>query len=441
VTELADRLTRLADAAVADRTLTDPSTAPPEHGPRRRAPWLGAAAALLLVVAVVALAARTRGDEPVTAGPSTTERESPPADPVLSVAFQLVNGDPPLGLRVVVRDEAGETIAERTTAEVEETIGDDPVRVVIRSGLVVDLPGAGGYTVELNGPDTAVTCAVGSVAAGARIVLSVSVDDGPPRCAPATAVEDWAPASTEDGAAYVGLTEAEAETQATADGLRPEVSGRDGVQLPTTRMGLELWLYDGVVVAATGSGEPGSDAPRVREPLAVVVVPVGGVLDVAGDAQIRVGGEAQTRSWPTGVPEVGSSAGTLFADLPAGQGVVEVTGLAGPCTVELDVADEGTVVTVEVEPDGSFPTGECEPIVETLAEHVDRITDGWDTYEAAPEYVSRRESAAYGLAAEEGRSVRIVSRDGLTSALTDDLRPDRLNLVLYDGEVRAAALF
>ena len=49
--------------------------------------------------------------------------------------------------------------------------------------------------------------------------------------------------------------------------------------------------------------------------------------------------------------------------------------------------------------------------------------------------VGKSESEAAAAAEEEGCSVRVVERDGRALAVTEDFRPDRVNVVVEDGEV------
>jgi hypothetical protein len=129
----------------------------------------------------------------------------------------------------------------------------------------------------------------------------------------------------------------------------------------------------------------------------------------------------------------------LIDDLPAGPATVDMSGQ--DCPTDGDVVDGGTVITIEVDPDGSPPDGGCQAHVETLDEHVARITEGWDAFDPADGYVGLTEAEARQRAEADGRTVRVLARDGRVLGRTDDLRTDRVNLILFDDEVRAAALF
>lgn len=467
MTELADRLTRLADAAVADRPLIDPSLADQStglpststsgsSGGRRRGPWLAAAAAVLVVVALAVVVAMggedddsvTAGDGPTsTTAPTTTADVSvttiPPDPPTLAIAFRLVDGDPPLGLEVRVRDAAGAVVAERASAEVEEPTSGGRVRV--QRGLVVDLPGEGSYAVELAGATGSITCEVGTVLTGDRVVLPVASEGGPPSCLPAEAVEDWVSDSGEVGQGYLERPEAEVVAELQADGYASRVIGRDGVHLPVTRDvdpdRMDLMVFDGVVVFAALDGEPTAEGSRsAREPLAVVVVSTDGSVVSSGTATVRVGPDDVSIPWPTGVEGGTPTRGTLFPDLHPGAAVLTVSG-PGRCTRDLDLVRSGLVVTVRLAADGTLPAGTCPASVESVADHVERMAEAFAGNPEVPAYEGLSEAEALGRARDEGLEVRILARDGLPFGAASDHRPDRINLVLYDDEVRAAALF
>ncbi len=446
MTELVDRMTRLADAAVGDNRLADPSASVAVDGRRPGRPWLGlgAAAALLALVAVAAVLVVGRDDEgPVTAGPSTTAADPssttvPLPDPVLSVAFDHPYG-PPLGIAVTVRDGTGAVVAERASSEVEEPLAGG--RVAVSSGLVVDLPGAGEYRVDLAAPGSLSTCELGPLDLGYRLILRVDVE-GTPTCGAVESVEEWAGDSTDVGQRLLGLTEAEAGRQAAADGYDTRVTGRDGIGLAITADlrpdRLDLRVFDGVVVAASGVGETIHGEPRVTEPLAVVITSTDGPLTGSGTVLVVVGDEGVEREWRP-APDDDTSTSVLIDDLPPGPATLELQGQA--CTMSFDLAATGTVVTVAVPPDGSPDGGECQAMVDPLDQHIATIVEGWGDYDRPEGYIGVTEDEARQRAEAEGLTVRVIARDGRSGAHTDDLRTDRVNLILYDDEVRAAALF
>lgn len=53
----------------------------------------------------------------------------------------------------------------------------------------------------------------------------------------------------------------------------------------------------------------------------------------------------------------------------------------------------------------------------------------------ATSIVGKSESAATRAAEEQGCSVRVVERDGRALAVTEDFRPDRINVTVEDGDV------
>jgi len=60
---------------------------------------------------------------------------------------------------------------------------------------------------------------------------------------------------------------------------------------------------------------------------------------------------------------------------------------------------------------------------------------------ALPSYLGLSQSAATAKASGEGRSIRVVGHDSSCSAITSDLRHDRVNLYIRGGRVTRAALF
>lgn len=258
MTEIQDRMARLAAAAAGDRRLTDPSTSTPISARRRMWPW--AAAALLVLVAVAVVAGGDDDDDgSVTAGPAAEVPTSAPVAPVLSIAF---TGSPsaaqmPLGLTVTVRDAEGNLLAERTSTEVEAAVDGRSDLVFVDRGLIVELPGEGTYAVEVAGAGGAVTCEVGPVAPGDRVILPIGTGGSAPTCSPVERASDWVAARGDDGvvgSTYVGLSEAAAEGRAEAAGYTTRVVGRDGLDFVITAdldpNRLDLLVFDGVVLGA-----------------------------------------------------------------------------------------------------------------------------------------------------------------------------------------------
>jgi hypothetical protein len=112
----------------------------------------------------------------------------------------------------------------------------------------------------------------------------------------------------------------------------------------------------------------------------------------------------------------------------------------GPgCETQLDVAPDDTArVTLllqTVPADG--PDAACAAVTAATAD-ADALLDvphGWP----APGLVGRTEDEATAAADDQGWSVRVVARDGAAQVRTEDLREDRVNLVVEDGVVTAAA--
>jgi hypothetical protein len=57
----------------------------------------------------------------------------------------------------------------------------------------------------------------------------------------------------------------------------------------------------------------------------------------------------------------------------------------------------------------------------------------------APGFVGLTEDEAIEAAASRGWTIRVLARDGEGGIRTDDYQPERVNLVIEDGRVTAAA--
>jgi hypothetical protein len=57
----------------------------------------------------------------------------------------------------------------------------------------------------------------------------------------------------------------------------------------------------------------------------------------------------------------------------------------------------------------------------------------------APGFVGLTEDEAIEAAASRGWTIRVLARDGESGIRTDDYQPERVNLVIEDGRVTAAA--
>ena len=490
MTELRDRLDRLAARATTGTTLDDPSTGGVGDGgdargargdaAPRRWPLLAAAAALVLVVGAALVVAATRSpDEVATTVPdprATTDSSSAPGagGPVVSIVVEGRGSQsgPPLDVEVIVEGPGGE-VAHRNLAETETSVDGAPGQVFVDRGLIVTLPGPGGYAVRLVGERLDIACSTFDAAAGDRLVYVVggaqlgvegaAEPSGEVPCATVTTAEEWAGTSGEVGSSFVGMTEAEVAAAAGTAGYSTRVAGRDGVDLALTDdlvpTRLDLWLYEGVVVAAALGGEdrgPGGgpdggagvdvDVDVDGDP--VVVVP-GGEAAVNrtipdGLVRVTVGGTSTERSWTEVVEQVGEprlGGGLVFAGGP-GPAEVAVTGPWGSCSAPLDTAGGGVVVTLLYSADGTLPDGGGCPIEQTtVAEHAAGWADGWAGYDEATGYLGLTESAALDLAASDGVEIRLAARDGVAFPLRSNLDPDRVNVVVVADRVVAAARF
>jgi hypothetical protein len=223
---------------------------------------------------------------------------------------------------------------------------------------------------------------------------------------------------------------------------------------------------DGGDDAPSGDPAPRDDAGGGTEPAA------GDAGDVAGDVVVAVtfgegsivgdpvdlelrfldgGGEVlATRSWREVEERIGAAPsdpsrwGGLLQSLPAGELQLEATlqQTDGPvsCTQPFTVGShDRLILRLEEGPlgDRSIRSG-----VEVPCARVEPVDEwaGGATGPTGQPYVGLAEDEAVARAESEGLTTRVVGVDGVHLVVTMDLRPDRLNLMLFDGVVVAAQL-
>jgi hypothetical protein len=279
VNDIRERLGRLADAGAEGIEVTRPAlTAPPRAQPRW-GPWPIAAAGVAVAGVVVAAvgAVAVLGGDGGDRHADTVAGEGPGASGARSAATVAVvyGSETELGrpteiipdapeLRFRFLDAGGAVLAERSWGEAfEGPAGGRPGEAVVRRGLLQGLP-AGEIQLEATLPGALgpVSCTQPvTVVDGDRLILisHVGVDAGPAAdlpCAVVETVDSWAEGRTGGplGESYVGLTLAEAEAQAGADGLEVRVVGDSGVDAAVTMDlrcdRLDLTVFDDTVVAA-----------------------------------------------------------------------------------------------------------------------------------------------------------------------------------------------
>jgi hypothetical protein len=136
-----------------------------------------------------------------------------------------------------------------------------------------------------------------------------------------------------------------------------------------------------------------------------------------------------------------SASGRLFTTVPAGRmRLVSVTRSASApdglrCETQIEVPDrDSTRVTLLLAEDESGACGS----VAAASFDADRLL-GMPGGLPAPGFVGLSEEEAIEAAASRGWTVRVLARDGEGDARTDDYQPERVNLVIQDGRVTAAA--
>jgi hypothetical protein len=449
VNDLRERLDRLADAA-ADGI----KVARPDRGSAAGAvrPWWRSGPAVLALAAGVVVAGaagtaavlvgRDDGDDDVAVGDDTDATAGTADGAVVAVTYgdASLSGEPvDLTLQFLAAD--GELIAERSWSEVEQ------------GGLVQPVP-AGELSLEatlqqLDGP---ASCTQRFTAdAGDRLILRLQF--GASTCADIQPVDDWVEGrSTQTGADYIGLTQAEAEEQAQAAGLTTRVVGVDGMDLVITMDlrtdRLDLMLFDGTVVAASLPGD--AAAPAGGEgTLAVDLEPVDAPFPEGFDVTLQFyGADGELVGEPlwsdsvaaAGVVDDGSGLDPAYTHVlrevvPAGP-VRLVTSVRGvDCETTVDVgAGDAARVTLRFARD---ERGACASVAAANAAADELL--GMPRGLPAPGFVGLSEDEAMDEASARGWTVRVLARDGQGDVRTDDYSPERLNLVLEDGVVVAAA--
>jgi hypothetical protein len=467
---LRERLDRLADAAAEGVEVARPHERQASRPWWRTEPALVAIGALVVVgvVAAAILVGGGDGDNDVAVGGDAGGGSAGQGnEAVVAVTYgDVAFGGGPLDLQLRFLDAEGAVIAERSSGEVD--LGAD---IAETGGIVQPVPaGELGLEATLRQDGDTESCTQPfTAAAGDRLILSVQLGSAAGAdCAKVRSVDDWVADRTgPTGESYIGLTQAEADEQARAAGLTTRVVGVDGIDLAVTMDfrpdRLNLMLFDGVVVAAqldsegpaAGGTEPGRlecppgptcrtvvlrPLPADHGTLAIDLELVDGAPPVEG---VTVALEVfDSRGELVAEPDWGESAdGLLFTPVPTGpMRLVSVTsspptpdGLR--CETPVDVPEGDSVrVTLLVAEDES---GACASVAAASSD-ADRLL-GMPGGLPAPGFVGLTEDEAIEAAASRGWTIRVLARDGESGIRTDDYQPERVNLVIEDGRVTAAA--
>jgi len=479
VNDLRERLNRLADAAAEGVELTPPDQLPASRPRWRSGPALIAATAVVVIAAVTVavLVGRDDGDDDVAVGGNDGGGSAGQGnDAVVAVTYgdASVSTDPvDLALRFLDAD--GTVISERSWSELEQPTEGVPEQTVVMGGLAQRVP-AGELRLEASRGGTLlpVQCSQPFTAApGDRLILRLEFGA---TCAQVESVEDWVANRTgPTGVDYIGLTQAEADDRAQAAGLTTRVVAADGMDLAVTMDfrpdRLNLVLFDGIVVAAQLDGEEvvpsGLECPdnatcdTVISPLvpvgslAVDLEPVEGMFIEGFDVTLQFYDAGDNllaeRTWSESASATGTTAAAGDVDpyythvlrepVPSGTNRLVTTMRINPdpegppCETTVDVGQADVArVTLLFAPDEQ---GACASIAAATAE-ADQLL-GMPRGLPAPGFVGLSENEAMDEAASRGWTVRVLARDGEGETRTDDYQPERVNLVLEDGRVVAAA--
>ncbi|HET6953554.1 MAG TPA: hypothetical protein VFI47_24465 [Acidimicrobiales bacterium] len=143
-------------------------------------------------------------------------------------------------------------------------------------------------------------------------------------------------------------------------------------------------------------------------------------------------GDTVTERWHDATPPESPEPARLVS-LPAGDIRATVSGDEGACTQSFNAtAGSRLVLTVSPSPLG---TSACLRVTT-----VDEWAATLPTTPSGRPYLGLTLDEAEDLAARQGYVTRVVGENGVDFLITLDLRTDRLDLVLFDGQVVAASL-
>jgi hypothetical protein len=199
-------------------------------------------------------------------------------------------------------------------------------------------------------------------------------------------------------------------------------------------------------VAVGADGDDGGSAAQATD--AVVAVTYGDASVSTGtvDLELRFldadGSVIAERSWSeveqpaAGAPGEAFVTGGLLQGVPAGDLSLEATlqqdGEPVSCTQPFTAAaGDRLILRLQL---GSADETDCAQV---------QSVEDWAANRTGPtgvDYIGLTEAEADARAEAAGLTTRVVGVDGMDLVVTMDLRPDRLNLMLFDGVVVAAQL-
>ena len=221
-------------------------------------------------------------------------------------------------------------------------------------------------------------------------------------------------------------------------------------------VGVVTWRHDGdgtgrIVTADRRASTVPPTTAATRTPMVAVVLGTGGEVTAPSTAQIRfVGADGSViadRRWrEVQQPAPGAPAGQVYAErgllqrVPVGTVRIEITDPARPgssCDTDVTTHTDSQLVVraTRDRPDAGAPCA-----VVTTADQWATGEKATPTPRAAKPYLGLTVEEAKALARTDGKTIRIVGQDGMDNAITRDLRPDRVNLTVYDDRVLAASI-
>jgi hypothetical protein len=202
---------------------------------------------------------------------------------------------------------------------------------------------------------------------------------------------------------------------------------------------------DDVAVGADGD-DGGRSSGQATDAVVAVTYGDASVSTGSVDLELRFvdadGSVIAERSWSeverpaAGAPGDAVVMGGLLQGVPAGDLILEATAQqdGGPvsCTQPFTAAaGDRLILRLQL---GSAPETDCAQV---------QSVENWAANRTGPtgvDYIGLTEAEADARAEAAGLTTRVVGVDGMDLVVTMDLRPDRLNLILFDGVVVAAQL-
>jgi hypothetical protein len=247
-----------------------------------------------------------------------------------------------------------------------------------------------------------------------------------------------------DVLAHVGARGMELTRPDLATDRRPWWRGRVGLSL-TAAVAVAAVVGVGIALTIDGDGSGGElrtsgsteSLPTAETPAVVAVTYADGNVTADTDVDLRFIGPTGDEFARRNLSETADRGGGLLQPVPPGSQELVVTHHEGgsdvQCTQPFDARAADRFI-LRVQPPGD-DLDECAP-TETIAEWVADATTG----PTGNIYRGLHLDEAEARAEDEGLTTRVVGLNGADLVVTMDLRPDRLDLRVFEDVVVAASL-